>query len=182
MEAGGSFGDAARALNARGVTGRRGGPFAARTVREIVYNRAYSGEKGYPQLIDPERHERILAGRKRIDPVTLAKRKSGRPPKNDDYVLKGVAFCRQCGASMWTREFAAGRHYTCSNVRKATGLCSAAPVPADLIERQVLDHLHLFVGSVEDWIGEQVAERDEEQQARVGALDSERGPTPQPGS
>ena len=32
-------------------------------------------------------------------------------------------------------------------VRKATGLCSAAPVPADLIESQVLDHLHGYEGA-----------------------------------
>ena len=178
VERGFSFGAVSRMLNREGIRTRprkgRTSTFAARTVREIVHNEAYKGEKGYPAIIDPPRFDSIQAGLKRLDPAALAKRRSGRPPKNDSYVLKGVAFCRRCGASMWTREMAAGRHYTCSSARKATGLCSAAPVPADLIESQVLDHLHVFVGSVEEWIGEQVAERGEEQLARAAALGRDR--------
>jgi DNA invertase Pin-like site-specific DNA recombinase len=178
VERGFSFGAVSRMLNAEGIRTRprkgRTSTFASRTVREIVHNEAYKGEKGYPQIIDPERFDTIQKGLKRLDPAALAKRRSGRPPKKDSYVLKGVAFCRRCGASMWTRELAAGRHYTCSNARKATGLCSAAPVPAELIERHVLDHLHVFVGSVEDWIAVQVAEGEDEQQARAAAIGRER--------
>ena len=42
----------------------------------------------------------------------------------------------------------------------ATGLCHARPIPADLIEGHVLHHLEAFVGSAEDWLKAQAAERD----------------------
>jgi len=34
----------------------------------------------------------------------------------------------------------------CRNRREGTGLCHADPIPADLIEGHVLDHLEAFVG------------------------------------
>ena len=50
----------------------------------------------------------------------------------------------------------------CGNRRQATGLCSAPVIPAALIEGHVLRDLNSFVGSVEDWIAERLADRDSE--------------------
>lgn len=161
-------------LNREGVTGRRGQPFSARTIRTIVHNAAYKGEKGYPALIEPERYDAILAGLARLDPAFLQKRQGGRRPRDESYVLGGLSFCRRCGASMWTRRQAIGRVYVCAHRRRSTGLCNAEPVPADLIESHVLDHLHWFIGSVEDWIGEQVAECADERREREAALERDR--------
>ena len=38
--------------------------------------------------------------------------------------------------------------YVCRNRRWSTGLCSALPIPAQLIESHVLRHLESFVGTV----------------------------------
>jgi hypothetical protein len=90
------------------------------------------------------------------------------------YLLRGIAFYLDCGATLYTRRQAAGRMYICANVRTSTGLCSAAPIPATLIERHVLSHLHVFIGSVESWIAERVQERDVEQAEREAAVGRER--------
>jgi hypothetical protein len=96
----------------------------ARTLRELVHNTAYKGEKGYPATIDPERFDRIHADLAQRDPAHVQKRQGGRKPTDESFFLRGVAFCRCCGASMFTRRQAAGRMYVCRNRRQGTGLCS----------------------------------------------------------
>jgi hypothetical protein len=59
VQSGATFGDVARALNAEGIVGRRGKPWVSRTVRTIVHNGAYTGQKGYPKLVEPERWQDI---------------------------------------------------------------------------------------------------------------------------
>jgi DNA invertase Pin-like site-specific DNA recombinase len=174
LETGASYGDTARALNAEGFRTKRGKPWVARTVSDTVANTAYKGEKGYPALIEPERFDRLHAMLASQDPVRQQKRRGGRKPADVSYVLRGVAFCRSCGASMFTRRQAIGRAYVCRNRRQGTGLCSAPPVPAGLVESHVLRHLDVFVGSVEGWMGEQVEQRTVEHRAREAALNEER--------
>jgi DNA invertase Pin-like site-specific DNA recombinase len=174
VERGASFGDVSRTLNAEGITGRRGTTFSSRTIRTIVHNPAYKGEKGYPMIIEPERYDAILAGLARLDPAAVQKRQGGRKPRDESYILRGIVFCRSCGASLWTRPQAAGRMYVCAHRRRSTGLCNAEPIPAELIEGHVLNHLDAFVGSMEGWIAEQVRERTAEQEARAAAVERQR--------
>jgi hypothetical protein len=53
-------------------------------------------------------------------------------------------------------------------------LCNAKPVRAEVAEQHVLQHLHWFVGSVEECIGEKVQERSDEQRRREDMRDRER--------
>ena len=53
VESGSTFGDVARTLNAEGLLTRRGKRWTARTVRTIVHNRVYVGEKGYERSLTP---------------------------------------------------------------------------------------------------------------------------------
>src|SRR5688572_28044581 len=99
VERGETFGDVARALNANGVVGRRGKPWVSRTVRTIVYNVAYAGEKGYPAIIDRERWHRIHDSLQRLDPAAAKRRQGGRRNADPAYFLRGFAFCGRCGAS-----------------------------------------------------------------------------------
>jgi DNA invertase Pin-like site-specific DNA recombinase len=108
VENGATFGAVARALNAEGVVGRRGKPWVSRTVRTIVHNAAYAGEKGYPAIIEPERWRTILADLRRLDPAAVQRRKGGRRPADDSYLLRGVAFCSRCGGTLYTRRQAVG--------------------------------------------------------------------------
>jgi site-specific DNA recombinase len=174
IEAGATFGAIARRLNAEGVTGRRGKPWISRTVRKIVHNRAYVGEKGYPAIIDARRFDAIHARLSRLDPAQVAKRRGGRKPRDDSYFLRGIAFCGSCGAAMYTRLQRGKRVYVCANRREGTGLCSAPVIPAELIESHVLRHLDSFVGSVEGWLAERVDERRRERRERERALERQR--------
>jgi DNA invertase Pin-like site-specific DNA recombinase len=160
VEAGASFGDVVRTLNAEGIKTRRGSTFISRRVREIVHNEAYAGAKGYPAIIDPERWRAIQAGLRRLDPAAVQRRKGGRKPNDTSYWLRGTVFCLACGAALYTRKLAAGRHYICANARQATGLCDAPSILAELIEGHVLDHIEGFVGDARTWLAEQAAEHD----------------------
>ena len=164
VEAGDSFGHVARTLNAEGVPTKRGGTWMARTVRELVLNGAYAGRKAYPEIVDPDRYDQIVAGLRRLDPAAVQRRKGGCKPADPSFWLRGVGFCLTCGASLYSRHLVAGRVYLCRNVRLATGLCRAKPIPADLIEGHVLDHLEAFVGDAEQWLVHQAPERDDGRQ------------------
>lgn len=168
VEHGATFGDVARALNADGLHGRRGGTWVSRSVREMVHNEAYAGAKGYPELIDPHRWQRIQDGLRRLDPAAVQCRKGGR--KGDpSYWLRGTAFCLDCGSALYTRHQAAGRMYVCAHRRQGTGLCHAEPIPAALIEGHVLDHLEAFIGDAEAWLALQAQERDDGRQGLLQA-------------
>lgn len=175
VEAGATFGDVARALNAAGFVGRRGKPWVSRTARTIVHNAAYKGAKGYPAIIDADRWDRIHDGLQRLDPAAVKRRQGGRKPADDSFILRGLAFCRCCGGTLYTRRQAVGRVYVCRNRREGTGLCSAAVIPAPLIEGHVLRHLDLFIFDVETWIDEQLQQRGTDQQAREAVVEHERG-------
>jgi|GEM_PF-1188789 len=188
VESGQTFGDVARRYNAEGLRTRpsrrwpNGNRWTTRAVREIVTNPYYAGwieaygervEGNHPRLIDRDRWEAIQASLTRLDPAALQRRKGGRRPA-EHYMLRGVAFCLYCGDSMYTRRYASGRAYVCMNVREATGVCHAPPVPAEQLERQVIRHLDDLIPHVEGWIGERVAERRGERQALQHALDAQR--------
>lgn len=139
------------------------------TAATLCYG-AYSGEKGYPRLIDPALAERALGGLQRLDPVAVAARKGGRKSP-EEYVLRGIARCARCAAPLYTRRLAAGRHYMCANSRQGTGLCDAPAIPADVLEAKTLDHLADFRLDIDQWLAGRVAEVQQEHAAveRVAA-------------
>jgi DNA invertase Pin-like site-specific DNA recombinase len=153
VEAGSTFGDVNRRLNAEGLLTRRGKRWTTRAVREIVLNEVYTGVTGYPQVIERERWERIVASVKRLDPVAVQARRKGAKP-TENYLLRGIASCGCCGASLWTRRYKripGERAYICSAVRQATGICDAKPIPAVPIEKAIGAHLNYFLDDVEAW-------------------------------
>ncbi|MGH2963834.1 MAG: recombinase family protein [Solirubrobacterales bacterium] len=180
VESGATFGDVARTLNTDGIRTRPrkdhpdGHTWVSRTVRGIVHNRAYVGEKGYPTIIEPGRFDAIHASLDRLDQVQVTKRRGGRKPRDESFFLRGIGNCLSCGGTLYTRRYAAGRVYVCRHGRDGSGLCSAAPIPADLIESHVVRHMNSFVGSVEEWIAGRVEERDDERQVREAALERQR--------
>jgi hypothetical protein len=168
VEAGHTFGDVARALNADAIRTRRGKTWSTRAVRRTVLNEDYTGSTGYPPLVEPERHARILAGLKR-----LSARQTGRAPV-EDYLLRGVGFCGLCGQSLCTRRYASGRHYPCAAVREARGTCNAQPIPAGLVEGRVVEHLEHFFGDVADWIAQRADEGNAERARFADTIEAQR--------
>lgn len=173
VEAGHTFGDVARALNADGLRTRRGKQWSSRAVRKIVLNEDYTGVEGYPPMIERDRWERIQAARTRADPVAIQARMGGRRA-SDQFLLRGVAFCADCGEPLYTRNYAWGRAYLCAAVREARGTCDAPKIPAEPIERAVLEHLSGFLGDVRAWIATRAAEADVERQRFAETIDGQR--------
>jgi DNA invertase Pin-like site-specific DNA recombinase len=166
IEAGHTPGAVARALNGDGVRTVRGKQWTAKRIRETVQNPYYAGwitaygertQGDHEALIEPERWERITAALRRLDPAAVQRRRPGRPAI-EDYLLRRIAFCGECGQPLNTRRYASGRHYICAAVRQARGTCGAAAIPADVAEAQVLARLETFVGDVEQWIAARAAE------------------------
>jgi len=152
-------GEVARRLNAERVSPPRktSRAWEQRTIRGIVRNRSYSGENGYPRLVDPHLFKRAVDNLQRLDPVAVAARKGGRKSP-EAFVLRGIARCARCAAPLYTRRYASGRQYICANSRQATGLCRAPAIPADVLEAKTLDHLADFRLDIDSWLAGRVAE------------------------
>jgi hypothetical protein len=99
-------------------------------------------------------------------PSQTVRRSGGRLSQAADlFLLRGLAFCRECGSPMYVRSDSV-KTYNCKLARKHTGLCHAKPIDARQADQHVLDHVSYFVGSVEDWINEKVQARSGEQANR----------------
>jgi DNA invertase Pin-like site-specific DNA recombinase len=168
-----SSGEVARWLNGQVITTTKGNPWTAASVAKIVENDAYAGGKNHPALLSADLFDAAQKGLRRADPVAKQARKGGRP-RRADADLRGVAFCHRCDASMYAMDERGRLVYRCSNKKKATGLCHAPDIPGDLIERHVRNHLHSFTASVEEWLADQVKDRDRERREREKLLDQQR--------
>jgi DNA invertase Pin-like site-specific DNA recombinase len=162
-----------RWLNAEGVRTVRGAPFVQRTVRKLILNDAFLGQKGYPRIVSDELAQRARSQLRRLDPAESQRRKGGRRPTLA-YPLRGVVFCAACKAPLYPTWDHRGekRTYHCGHSRQSSGECRRRPIPAELLESHVLNHLSTFVGSVEAWIADQLGERRTEALARRTALDA----------
>ena len=182
IEKGQTYGDIARALNAEGHKTLRGKDWTTRRIRETVLNPYYAGwitaygerlRGAHEALINPDRWERIIAGLRRLDPVAVQRRRGGRRPA-EDYLLRRIGFCGECGRTLYSRRMAAGRTYICAAVRESRGTCHAGPIPADVAEAQVLARLQTFVGDVEEWIAGRAADADRERDLFAQAIQDQR--------
>ena len=157
-------GETSRTLNAIGERTRRGKKWTTRAVRYVLANPDYIGSTGYPPLIDEARWNALQERLRRPDATAVQARKGGRPGVND-FVLRGLAFCRDCGEPMRCRRYRNGtRRYRCSGAMEGRGSCDSQPVPADLAETHVLSHFESIVG---DRLGSWLAERAEEHAAEL---------------
>jgi site-specific DNA recombinase len=169
-------GSVARWLNRQGVKTRRGNQFTRRAVSEMVESVAHDGSNGYPVLVSVELAQAARDGLRRLDPAAVQDRKGGRPARDESYIMRGLVFCAGCGSPLRpTRNYLGGqRAYVCRDKLESRGMCQRPPIPAELLETHVLNHLQTFVGSVEEWIAGVLAERDGERKVREGQLDQEK--------
>lgn len=185
VEQGHTFGDVQRTLNREGHKTVRAKPWTTRRIRETLHNPYYAGfitayneriPGDHEPLIDYDRWQRILAGLERADPVARQARKGGNRPA-EDYLLRRVAFCGHCGLPLYTRRMATvpgGRAYICRAVRQSEGTCQAPPIPAQLAETQVLEHLDCFIDNVRDWIAQRADSRSHERDDFARTLEQQR--------
>ena len=169
-------GSVARWLNRKGIKTRRGQQFTRRAVSQIVESAANDGGGGYPALVSAELAQAARDGLRRLDPAAVQDRTVGRPARDESYILRGVVFCASCGSPLRpTRNYLGGqRSYACRDKLESRGICQRRPIPADLLETHVLEHLACFVDSVDGWLGGLVMERDGQRKVREDQLDTER--------
>jgi hypothetical protein len=167
-------GEIARTLNERGILTARGKRWDRRGVLIVLRNPLYTGQRGYEQIVDRALWERVNQQLQRRDPAASQRRAGGRPPRHDS-LLRGIAFCGQCEAPLYTKSNGKGaRFYVCRERNRGSDLCTARTIPAELIEQHVIDHLEFFVGDVQDWLAEQVQERRRDAGAQLAQLDAQR--------
>ena len=174
LDTGATTGEVARKLNRAGYRTKRGQPFTARRVRAMAENDDYKGAGPYPPIIDPELWDGVNEKIRRADPASVSHGRGGREPKAD-FPLRRLAFCSECGEPVYSIVHHGKRLYRCKASLRYTGCCEAPPIPADLVEEHVLNHLELFLGEdLETWIGERMAERSGERTALEKAVDAQR--------
>jgi site-specific DNA recombinase len=124
-----------------------GGPFNSNALRRLLSNPLYVGAIPYKGAVYPGEHEAIV-DRETWDRarslITQYARETA-PRRKHDALLRGLLCCEGCGAPMIPiyakRNETLYRYYICRSRREGVSVCTAPPVPAQDIERQVLDRL-----------------------------------------
>jgi hypothetical protein len=151
-------------LDVKGHRTTRGARFTADTVRDMLCNAAYcgyvSGQRDKSKAIKGK-HEAIVP-EELFDRVQEIRRqrtrnhKPGRPSQR--YVLRGLARCRRCHASMQGRGSgkSGAARYICAT-RRTTRSCDQPLVPAEEVERQLVQFIEGF--TPEEGVREEIMQR-----------------------
>ena len=146
-------------LNADGLTTKRGTPFGANSLHDLLHNEKYIGtlvygkslhaadgtrnthgdndtairlENAIPPIVDPEIFD---AAQKRMG---LNKRQqSGRPATVRDYPLRGKVFCGECKSPMSISTSRGRYHYYQCTQKKRQHNCDSARISAEKLEQTV---------------------------------------------
>ncbi|MBO9533939.1 MAG: recombinase family protein [Solirubrobacteraceae bacterium] len=159
-ESGLTDGEIARTFNAEALTTQHGNPFRRQTIQMILTRDHYVGEHGYGAIVDREQWDRVNGARQRQDPVRQQVRGGGRPP-SQRFLLRQIANCERCGTVLGCSSRRGRRWYQCRRAMESVGACDAPPIPAEVLEAGILNHLGSFVGSTGDWLAQQLESRDE---------------------
>lgn len=171
--AGLSYREIINGLNRDGLKTKRGNPFGANSLHDLLKNEKYIGilvygaspyredgtrnthckdgenvvriEGALPAIIDKELFEKVQEKMK-----ANKKQQGGRPPERRDYPLKGKVFCAECKAAM-TVSISQQKYfyYKCSG-KKRTHQCDAAPIPVDQLEDAVVNVVLQYLGNPEN--------------------------------
>ena len=145
----------AQHVNASGILTRRGRRWNMATIRDILRNPAYMGTYTRFGLRVPKSHEAIVSPEtfRASQEATGARRRRGRLPTREPFLLSGLAYCRQCGNRMmgvtrrqsWRRKDgrrARGvyRYYQCQS-KNNSSVCDYHTWRASLLDDTTLSKL-----------------------------------------
>jgi site-specific DNA recombinase len=129
---------------------RPGGPFRWPGLRVLLSNVLYAGLIRHKKELVPAQHAAIV-DRELFDRVAGLLRAQIRGPRQQaavpqEALLSGLLMCSGCGARMLLtytqRPYGRVRYYICgSRGRKRERVCTARAVPADLVERFVVERV-----------------------------------------
>lgn len=165
-----SYRDIIAGLNADGLTTKRGSPFGANSLHDLLHNEKYIGTLVYGQAPYREDGTRNTHSKDGTDVIRIEdtipaivdkevfevvqhrmaqnkRQQGGRPPKNREYPLKGRVYCADCKMAM-TVSISKGDYYyyRCAG-KKRLHNCDAAPIGVDYLEQRVADALRLTLGA-----------------------------------
>jgi site-specific DNA recombinase len=159
---------------------RRGGrPFTRSSLYHLLTNVTYIGQVRYRQEIHPGEQPAIV-DRALWQEVQELVARNGRARKaalrtRSRALLQGLLYCRPCGCAMTPAHVTNGhkryRYYTCSAAqRKGWHTCPSKSVPAQALERYVLDKIAPHARDV-DWATLTPCERAERLRQLVTRID-----------
>jgi site-specific DNA recombinase len=128
---------------------RGGRPFSKSTLHYLLSNVVYCGKVRYKQEIHVGEHEAIVDQHTWDEAQRLLQRdhsRRGQPNGTSDALLKGLLFCKSCGAAMvpthcWARA-KKYQYYTCGTRHKrGAKACRCPSLPASEVEACVLRQL-----------------------------------------
>lgn len=152
-------------LKMRGVTNRKGKPFARDTIRDILRNEVYMGSRTYRMKLGADAHsenyceplvskEAFAKAQKVIEENRSKVR--GRVRKNI-YPLVGKLVCGDCGLAICGNSSGERSYYTCTSRRNRVA-CSNRAIRRDALDGIVLDSIleHILSGKAVADISKQI--------------------------
>ena len=138
-------------LDAKGLRTTRGRRFTTDTVRDMLCNASYcgyvSGQRDRSKAIKGK-HEAIVPEElfDRVQQIRCQRARTHKPGRpSNRYLLRGMARCRRCNGKM--QGTGVGRNHVaryCCATRRKTRDCDQPVVPADEVERQLVEFIQGF--------------------------------------
>ena len=188
-----SYRDIIAGLNADGLTTKRGTPFGANSLHDLLHNEKYIGTLVYgqsPYREDGTRNTHSKDGTDVIriddaipaivdkdlfqavqDRMSLNKhQQGGRPAKNREYPLRSKVFCADCKSAMTISTSKGGYYYYRCTGKKRLHNCDATPIRADYLEHRVAEAIKMVLGRPDSTSGLIRILRDQAEKIQGGAV------------
>ena len=160
-------------LNADGLKTKRGRPFGANSLHDLLHNEKYIGTLVYGQTPYREDGTRNTHAKDGTDVIRIEdavpaiidkdtfravqKRMSmnkrlqgGGQAKNREYPLRSKVFCADCKMAMTISTSKGEYYYYRCTGKKRTHECTSAPIRADRLERRVAEELRRLLGKPDE--------------------------------
>lgn len=180
-------------LNADGLKTKRGRPFGANSLHDLLHNEKYIGTLVYgqtPYREDGTRNTHAKDGKDvirledfipsiidketfRIVQERMAANKrlqGGRPAKNREYPLRSKVFCADCKMAMTISTSKGDYYYYRCTGKKRTHNCTSTPINADYLEQKVAEAVKMILGKPGEVDGLIRILRDQSEQIQNGAV------------
>lgn len=159
-------------LNADGIRTKRGNPFGANSLHDMLHNEKYIGVLMYghrPYREDGTRNthytdsQNVIRLEGAIPPIIDEKQfavvqtrmaqnkrqQGGRPPTTREYPLKGKVYCADCKSAMTISTSQKKYNYYRCTGKKRLHTCEAIPIAADALEKTAADAVRSILGEPE---------------------------------
>ncbi|APU09835.1 hypothetical protein A5M85_05935 [Cellulophaga lytica] len=130
-------------LNEMGINARYKTGWTPATIRYMIYNKTYSGRAKFnnieikvPQIIDPIRHDKLIA--------SIGNRYKKPGAKSKRYILNEVLVCGKCGTRYTVSQRKRHSYYRClSEVNRGVPKCFSKAVRSEHIDKLILEKVLL---------------------------------------